>query len=224
MFDRHSIPLVRMALLAGVLAGSIACSTSTVPVPLRLALITHAAFFSQETNQNPALDPQVFVRDASAPAATSPQNIRHLAGMRNALLTDPSATPIYNANGVLLDGFTLGSWLGARGDVTIVPAGTMGAAIVVTMTGLRPRGVYSLFENHFDETPVGFTPLDGSGTSNTFTADAQGSARITVTAPHVPTHDNAVLLVYHSDGMARGTERGPIGVTAHHQLIVRIPQ
>ncbi len=224
MSVRHPFALRRSVLCFAVLAIGTACSTTSVPVPTRLALMTHAAFFSQETNQNPALDPQVFVRDASAPEATGPQNIHHVAGVRNALLTDPSTSPIYNANGALLDGFTLGSWLGARGDVTIASTGTGGSTIMVTMSGLRPAGVYSLFENHFDQTPVGFTPLDGTGTSNTVTADAQGTARITVAAPDVPTHDHAVLVVYHSDGMAHGMERGPIGVTAHHQLIVRIPR
>jgi hypothetical protein len=31
------------------------------------------------------------------------------------------------------------------------------------------------------------------------------------------------LLVYHSDGVDHGQQRGQIGVTAHHQLIIRVP-
>lgn len=173
---------------------------------------------------SPALDPQVFVRDANAPAGMGPQNIQHSAGFRNALLTDPGDSRIYNALGAPLDGFTLASWLSATGWVRIADADPSGVRVTVELDGLRPNGVYSLFENHFDQKPVGFTPLDGTANSNTFTADSRGHARLTVSAPQMLTHDNAVLVVYHSDGMAHGMERGPIGVTAHHQLIGRIPE
>ena len=44
---------------------------------------------------------------------------------------------------------------------------------------------------------------------------------MTVTAPQLLTHANAVLLVYHSDKTFHGDQRGEIGVTAHHQLIAR---
>lgn len=220
MSARNALSVAASVLTLAVVA---ACNVSTAPTPARLEFETHAAFFSREMSQNPPLDPQVFVRDASAPAAVGPQGISHVAGFRNALIGDPPATAIFTATGAALSGFTLGSWLGARGTVTIVRTG-IGATVTVDMTGLRPTGVYSLFENHFDQTPVGFTPLDGTGTTNTFVADALGHAKVTVMVPHVPTHDNAVLLVYHSDGLSHGMERGPIGVTAHHQLIVRIPK
>ena len=42
----------------------------------------------------------------------------------------------------------------------------MGAAPV----GLVPDGRYSLFENHFSGNGVKFTPLDGTATTNSFTA------------------------------------------------------
>jgi hypothetical protein len=42
-------------------------------------------------------------------------------------------------------------------------------------------------------------------------------------SPQTLTHDNAVLLVCHSDNTSHGTERGAIGVNAHHQIVVRIP-
>jgi hypothetical protein len=81
--------------------------------------------------------------------------------------------------------------------------------------------IYSLFENHFDQKPVGFTPLDGAGTDNDFVAGPDGRAVKTLTAPAPLTHDNAVLVVYHSDGKSHGTTRGMIGVDAHHQPIAR---
>lgn len=202
---------------------ALASGCASAPASTKLDLITHAAFFSEEMHMSPALDPQVFVREANAPAGTGPQNIQHSAGFRNALLTDPGSSPIYNALGTPLDGFTLGSWLNATGGVRITAAEPSGSRITVELDGLRPNGVYSLFENHFDQKPVGFTPLDGTATRNTFTADPRGHANLTVSAPQMLTHDNAVLVVYHSDGTAHGMERGQIGVTAHHQLIARIP-
>lgn len=190
--------------------------------PSALAFVTHAAFFSKETRQGQALDPQAFVRDPAANAGTGPQNIEHVAGYRPALLTDPTDSRLFTAQGKPLSGFTLESWLGARGDVMITPLKAGGARIAARFTGLRPRGVYSLFENHFDQKPVGFTPLDGKGKSNSFTAKPDGTGVITVNAPEMLTGANAVLLVYHSDGKAHGTSRGTIGVTAHHQLIAKV--
>jgi len=189
--------------------------------PIHLPFITHAAFFSKETQQSVALDPQVFVKDGNAKAETGPQDIRHIDGFRPAHLSDPPATPVFSALGQSL-GFSLGQWLGASGAVTITPRGA-GATVRVRLTGLVPNGVYSLFENHFDQQPVGFTPLDGSGKRNSFSAKPDGTGAITVHAPQMFTSANAVLLVYHSDRLTHGTSRGEIGVNAHHQLIAKIP-
>ncbi|CAN5326396.1 hypothetical protein BH09GEM1_BH09GEM1_40960 [soil metagenome] len=208
------VPTLAFVIGVGCASGLRSGVVPAIPLPL----LTHAAFFSNEMHVSPALDPQVFVRDPSAPAGVGPQQIAHEAGLRNARVTDMPDTPIYTATGARLDGFSLGSWLGAAGIVYLA-----NAQIVVDLTGLRPGGVYSLFENHFDQSPVGFTPLDGTGATNTFVADTQGRAHVTVTAPSLPTHDNAVLVVYHSDGIAHGTSRGTIGANAHHQLIARIP-
>ena len=43
-------------------------------------------------------------------------------------------------------GLTLGSWLGGRGEVTITPLEAGRAKIFAKFTGLRPHGVYSLFD------------------------------------------------------------------------------
>lgn len=190
--------------------------------PVHLPFITHAAFFSKETQQSVPLDPQVFVKDGNAKAETGPQGIQHIDGFRPAhILSDPPATPVFSAQGQPL-GFSLGQWLGASGAVTLRPRGA-GAIVRVRLTGLVPNGVYSLFENHFDQQPVGFTPLDGSGKRNSFTAKADGSGAMTVHAPQMLTGVNAVLLVYHSDRQTHGVSRGEIGVNAHHQLIAKLP-
>ena len=188
---------------------------------LDLQFILHAVYFSDETHQAKPLDPHAFVKDASAQAAVGPQNIPHVAGFRPALVAGPFDVEAFNAQGKSL-GFTLEDWFAAKGSVKITPSGS-GAKIDCQFTQLRPNGVYSLFENHFDQKPIGFTPSDGTGKSNSFSADASGRAAVSLMSPRPLTHDNAVLLVYHSDNTAHGMERGEIGVTAHHQIIVRIP-
>lgn len=190
---------------------------------LTLTFVTHASFFSTETKQPVPLDPQVFAKDASAVAATGPQGIAHVAGFRPARLSDSKGTPLFNAQGKAL-GFTLRLWLGATGTGNVAPASNDGQTVTVHFAGLVPHGVYSLFENHFDQQPVGFTPLDGAGTANTFVADARGAASLTMTVKPAMTPANAILLVYHSDRKAHGMSRGTIGVTAHHQLIAPMPR
>jgi len=218
--------LTRRRLLgAGITLGIAAAGRTQVwaaPETARdLQFILHAVFFSDETHQAKPLDPHAFVKDPSAPAAIGPQNIPHVAGFRPALVAGPLDVEAFNAQGKSL-GFSVADWFAAKGSVKITASG-VGARLDCRFTQLRPKGVYSLFENHFDQKPIGFTPSDGSGKSNSFTADANGSAVISMTSPNPLTHDNAVLLVYHSDGITHGLERGEIGVTAHHQIIARIP-
>lgn len=214
----HLTVIVLALVLPGAISAINAADSS------RLTFMTHAAFFSSETKQPKPVDPQVFVQGASAPAATGPQNIQHVAGFRPAFIDqDAKTSPLYNAKGQSLN-FNLGQWLGAKGTVVMSPSARGEAKLKVQFTRLRPNGYYSLFENHFDQQPVGFTPLDGSGKNNNFVASKQGTARITLVAPQMLTHANAVLLVYHSDKIFHGDQRGEIGVTAHHQLIVRVPQ
>ena len=188
---------------------------------VHLDFVTHASFFSKEMNVGQPIDPQTFVRDRTAPAGIGPQHIKHVAGLRNLRLSAPPSAKLFSATGKRL-GFTAGRWLGAHGTVTVTPAGS-GADIVATFSGLKPHGVYSLFENHFEVMPVGFTPLDGTGKTNSFVAGANGTATVRVHSPTMLTHANAVLLVYHRDRKAHGTLRGKIGVNAFHQLIARMP-
>ena len=189
--------------------------------PVHMNFETHAAFFSAETKQPKALDPHVFVRDETAAAAIGPQGIPHIAAFRPAFIqVDPASSPVFNAEGAPL-GFSLGEWLAPTGTVTITPNAGGGVDIVRDFKGLRPNAQYSLFENHFDQKPIGFTPLDGKGIANAFKTDAEGNAHVTVTAPEPLTHANAVLVIYNRDGMAHGTSRGEIGVNAEHQLIAR---
>ncbi|RKE36975.1 hypothetical protein B0G76_3200 [Paraburkholderia sp. BL23I1N1] len=205
--------------ILGLMAISAPIVRATEPAQA-LDFETHAAFFSKETKQKTALDPQVFVKESSAVAAVGPQGIRHVAGLRNALVSDDASLPLFNAEGRSLN-MSLGQWLAPKGQAVLSPLPTGAERITVAFSRLKPGGHYSLFENHFDQKPVGFTPLDAKGTENSFVADSNGRGVATVIAPSALTHDNAVLLVYHSDNMAHGKSRGDIGVNAHHQLIAR---
>jgi hypothetical protein len=215
---RHMRLLAALAAGAGLLftfsGGGFAAS------PLKMNFVTHASFFSGETKQPKMLDPQVFVHDSSAESATGPQGIKHVAGVRPPFIDQDAKTSLlYTADDKPL-GFDLQTWLSASGSVTITEQGGKNL-LEATFKGLKPNAQYSLFENHFDQTPVSFTPMDGTGKTNSFVAQADGSAKVSMSLPDFPTHANAVLLIYHSDGQTHGLERGRIGVDAHHQLIAR---
>lgn len=213
---RDAASCARVALLLPILASSPGLAADGAHYTMQ----THAAFFSAETNQAKALDPQVFIASTSARAGVGPQNIQHVAGVRPAFIKeDAGASPLVNAHGEAL-GFNLADWLAAKGDVTITPASGGKVTVSMQFTHLVPGGHYSLFENHFDQQPIGFTPLDGAGNANDFVAGADGSTKVEITAPKALTKDNAVLLVYHSDKTSHGKQRGDIGINAHHQIIV----
>jgi hypothetical protein len=187
-----------------------------------LTFVSHAVFFSSETKQIPRLDPQVFVRDAAAPAGTGPQSIDHDAGLRPALFSDPGDALLFGAHAAPL-GLTLKQWFAAQGTAEIVTLNANAQNVTVHFEGLSPYGVYSLFEIRYDQPATVFAPLDGVGTSNSFIADSGGGGGLTVLVTPPLTHANAIVLVFHSDGQPHGMSRGGVGVNAHSQLIVRLP-
>ena len=214
-------PMLLLAIVAAVILGGppwvVAADLIT------LAFEPHGVFFSAETRQPVSIDPQVFVATPGAAAGIGPQNISHVAGFALASLVAAPDTPLYSAAGKPL-GVTLGRWLGARGtgEVTAVADGRHAALVTVSFTELIPGGVYSLFVVTFRPAGNTFAPLDGVGLHN-FVALSDGIASARVFTPFRLTHENAVLLVYHSDGRAHGMSRGSPGLTAHHQLIARLP-
>jgi hypothetical protein len=219
----------RAATAWGGIAAIVALSTAggaAIPAraagALTLTFVPHGAFFSTETHQTTAIDPQVFVRSAGAAAGVGPQRIAHAAGYLPARLTDPPNTLLHGADGVPLN-ITLGQWLNGGGTVFLHPITGRRQRVTAFFTGLIPRGTYSLFEVTFRPGGNEFAPLDGTGASNTFMADDHGRGGLTVSTPTPLTHANAVLLVYHSDGRAHGKDRGRPGISAHHQLIARLP-
>ncbi|GAC1446948.1 MAG: hypothetical protein PVSMB8_04950 [Vulcanimicrobiaceae bacterium] len=189
---------------------------------MRLAFVEHAAFFSLEAKAPTLVDPQVFVAASASLAATGLQGTIHVAGVRNAVMVDDPDRAVVSATGQPL-GFTLGRWFAATGEAELTPLPNGTERVGLHFAHLVPNGRYSLFENHFDMQHVNFTPLDGAGTANGFVASKAGDAVLSVIARAPLTHDNAVLLVYHSDGLDHGQSRGAVGISAHHQLIARIP-
>lgn len=188
----------------------------------RYTFETHAAFFSAETKQPVVVDPQVFVADPSAPAATGPQNIAHLAGYRPARpQSDSSTAPLFTARGRPL-GFTLGAWLGASGRGTITCNGTTATA-THWFSGLVPGGLYQLTRLQFTPQGPQRTPFGKpDGSDSTLTAASDGTATFTSTLPFCPDASEGVVLAYHSDKTTHGAAMGEIGVNLHNQLATRI--
>lgn len=203
-------------------AGGLVTGSVWAAEPTRVLFEPHGAFFSLEFHQKTLIDPQVFCKEAASAAALGPQGITHEAGLRNARLSDSVDATIYTADGRRL-GFSLGQWLDASGTAEITDT-ERGSQVTMHFAHLVAGGTYSLFENHFDTTPPSFTALDGTGTTNNFVADEKGQAQIVVATPHRLGHANGILLVYHSDSKTHGAERGPLGITAHHQLVLRVPE
>jgi hypothetical protein len=211
------------ALLLLLLTGALQASAQTPgPAPQSLTFVTHASFFSLATHRSPVVDPQIFIKQEALQAGTGPQNIEHVAGERPAQLDDVPELPVFNAQGKAL-GFSVGRWFGASGSVAFEPLATGGQRVSLAFEKLLPFGVYSLFRIAFTPAGAVFTPLDGTGTSNSFTVGAEGSAKLSVVTNDPLAPGNAIVLVYHSDGHPHGDSRGDLGVTAHQQLIVRLP-
>jgi len=193
---------------------------ATVQADQNWMFMTHAAFYSVETRQPSSLDPQVFVRDASAPDETGARAIHHVAGVRPARLADDDrTTPLYNAAGKAL-GFNLGKWLAASGTVDVSP-GVGGDRVHLGFVALIESAPYALYRRHFAPGGATLTPLDGSGTSNAFSASALGTGQLDVDVPVHLDRDDTIVLVYNSDGVSRAADHGPAGVTAHDQLVMQ---
>ncbi len=184
------------------------------------AFVTGAEQWALESHADQFADPQVFVHQDGAAAVTGAQGIAHAAGLRPGLMTDDPATPAFNAQGKAL-GFSLGAWFGARATV-VYDTPSAKPQVAMGFAGLNPGGVYSVFERRGSPASPTFAPLDGNGTRSTFTADAQGNAAMQLTLGAALLPGSAMVVVYHSDGSAHGTDLGQPGVTAHTQLVYRL--
>ncbi|GAC1530341.1 MAG: hypothetical protein NVS3B12_04780 [Acidimicrobiales bacterium] len=222
MTKLKSRPQPNLALLA-LLAGSVAaagCSSTGGGSKTTIRLERHMDFFSRETKQPAVIDPQMFTQAAGTAAGTGPQGVAHSAGFAPVREDAPPTTPLFGPDGTDLH-VTLGAWEAATGSVTLTcKSGTDTAK--ASLDHLIPSGVYSLFVVHLDATTnaARFTPF---GTTNTGNVASNGHLQITSrTGPCLDTHE-AVLVVWHSDGVAHGASPGTIGATQHNALIAAVP-
>ena len=185
--------------------------------------VTHAEFFSRATKRSETLDPQIFIQQAALPEGVGPQGIAHVAGLRPAEPEDVPELVAYNARGHSLK-FTLARWFLASGTATLQRRDDGTQRVTCRFEKLVPFGIYSLFKISFTPAGAVFTPLDGEGIANTFTAGGDGGYVSSVLAPAPLAAGDAIVLVYHSDARGHGKARGELGITAHQQLIVRLPQ
>jgi hypothetical protein len=181
--------------------------------------MSHAAFFAAQTQGSDPIDPHVFVSDPSVSTGTGPENIQHAAGFRpEDQATDDHTSPLYNANGKAL-GFNIGKWLNSAGTVAVDSSG-MGDQLHFGFTGLVESGHYSFFR--FTPGIGVLVPLDGSGTSNAFTATPLGTGDVNVTAPSHIGAIERILVIYNSDGLDHATQPGALGVDSHVELVLRV--
>ncbi len=185
---------------------------------LLLGLIT--ASFEPVTPETTAQPSEVFVRDPAAQAQRGPGG--HAWGLRAPLRTDSDALPLYDANGDPIH-TVLAIWRTAQGQAALeeTPRGTR---IRARFDGLVPHGRYSLFVRQLaGRTGTVFTPLDVTGAANSFSADGRGHGELAVVTPVQLPSGAQLALVYHSDGVDHRSSLGDPGVTAHVQLITRVP-
>jgi hypothetical protein len=180
-------------------------------------------FFSQESHQASVIDPQVFVSAAGAPAGTGPQMIPHAAAVAPAAITDPADTPLVAADATPL-GITLTQWESAAGSLSLTCDGGQETA-ASQLRGLVPGGVYCVFVVHLTvQGPNRFTLFgDAAGTTNNFTASAEGTATPTTTVTECLSAQEAVVVIWHSDHNSHRASGGTLGVDWHNSLIARVP-
>lgn len=182
----------------------------------------HMDFFSTESGLKQTVDPQVFVAAPGARAGVGPQMIRHAAGFEAARKSDPDDTQLFGAQGSPL-GISLGQWKQAAGTVSLTCKGNEVARS--TLSGLVPNGVYSVFVVHLAVNGPGrFTPFGNpSGDDNNFTASSTGTATPTDTVKGCLSHQEAIVVIWHSDGASHGSSPGVLGVSWHNSLITQVP-
>jgi len=191
-------------------------------MPFLLAAVVVAfaqyAFFIWDRGATPPADPQVFVKDEAAQAASGPQSIAHDAGLRPALVSsDLPGTPLFGAHGAPL-GISIGQWMSAAGTIEVATLNPNAQQVTVSLRGLSPYGVYSVFVNRTPGAQGSDAPLDGAGTGNSVVADAGGTARMMLLVTPPLTSGTVVTVVFHSDGAPHGMSAGAPGVTSHVQL------
>jgi hypothetical protein len=182
------------------------------------------ATFQPVTAATTAQPAHVFVRDSSAKAQTDPAvGPVHDAGLRSINDNDPPTAQLTNAHGDPLK-VSIADWRAATGSVDVTPSTSGGSRVSATFKGLIPMGSYSLFVRQLaGRAGVVLTPVDITGVADSLFADRDGMGRIIVVSPNPIPPGAQIVLIYHSDGTDHQSSPGNLGVTAHEQLITRVP-
>jgi hypothetical protein len=183
-----------------------------------------SATFQPVTAATTAQPAQVFVRDSAAPAQLAEAaGGAHDAGLRPPAETDGPSAQLYNAHGEMLK-VSIADWQAATGKVDTTPTPDGGLRVHASFSKLIATGRYSLFIRQLaGRSGIVLTPVDITGAGNSFFADKDGNADIVVQSPNPIPPSAQLVLIYHSDGSEHQSSPGNLGVTAHEQLITRVP-
>ena len=179
------------------------------------------AQFQPVTPQTTAQTQQVYVHDASAPAASGAEP--HDAGLRPVNANDSPLVQLYSAKNVALN-VTLQGWSAATGTVTTTDDGNGGTRVHASFANLIPLGHYSLFLRGLaGRTGAVLMPVDISGAAANFIASPDGGAVFDVDSPAAIPTGAQLVVIFHSDQKDHQSSMGVPGVNAHAQLITRVP-
>ena len=213
--------VIRVAFMLSAIAASDIFTGAPASASVTEQFVGHARFEESRLHSHVALDPEIFVADANAPAAKGPLGISHIAGYRPARLADDASSPVYNAQGIGIS-LSLGRWLAASGHAEIFAQqeAAQGTRVNFTFTGLVPFGLYSIFISH--STPDGTVIVPFSDETDSITATINGYANVSGVSAAPLENGDVLLLVYHSDDQTHGDSRGDLGITAHDQLVLPV--
>lgn len=222
--------LLRRPLLFGAVASISAaltlgaCGSSSSPaIAVPAAYQLHMEFFSHESGLATVIDPQMFVASPTTPAGIGPQMIAHVAGVMPVPHDDPPGTSLLAADATPLH-VTLGAWEKATGTVALSCSNGVEAGMS-RFTGLLPHSLYSVFVVHLNVNGPGrFTPFGNPvGNDNSFTSSSTGAAMTTDHVNGCLDHQEAVVVIWHSDDKTHGATPGVLGVTWHNSVITQVP-
>lgn len=165
---------------------------------------------------------RIFVGDATAKAVTGPNQTPHAAGVRQGDESDDGSQTVYGADGTDLL-LSLEKWRAAKGTAQIAHLASGHDRVTMHFENLIAFGVYSVFVADLNNPDsAALLALDGSGTSNTFTAPEEGVENLTVTTGRALSDTDALILIYHSDDVDHGPAPGNITIDAHEQMIAHL--
>ncbi|MFO7544068.1 MAG: hypothetical protein R6W77_01075 [Trueperaceae bacterium] len=225
---------IAAALLVNAIAGFAAAQDGTaapyrVEVPLlnhlQLGMNEQDVFIEHHTDSDLVRRITADDGDASAQLYAAAEPSAHNP-------VDPADVGPY-AKGAAL-GITQGEWLEGRGEAVITCEGETGT-VSATFSDLVPEGVYTLWYFFMAlPTTQPFSTYDmplgaRDGSENSFVADEQGNAEITVAVSPCLQLSGRQLLAglaaaYHSDGQTYGAYPGDFGTISHLHVFNFLPQ